>query len=173
VRPHEIQLGLLKRLRGTPIARHTVAHGMVYDVHPPYTVQQTAALDADTVQRLTRTARYWDLVANSGRFRATLPVLLQGDSAFTAFMAWSDWLWTTTATTQGLTPEDLVDALFGYLSTQRGLPVDEVRAALLGDYVASGARAMPQCLRAVLPRQQAPAQRDPSRTLAQRQDRHV
>jgi hypothetical protein len=125
------------------------------------------------VQRLTRTARYWDIVANSGRFRATLPALLQGDSAFASLLAWSDWLWKTTATTQGLTPEDLVDALFDYLTTHFGLPVDEARAMLLSDYVASGARAMPRCLRAVLPRQQAPAQREATRPLAQRQDRHV
>jgi coproporphyrinogen III oxidase-like Fe-S oxidoreductase len=50
--PHEIQLGLLKRLRGTPIARHTQAHGMVYDSAPPYSVQQTGALSAEEVQPL-------------------------------------------------------------------------------------------------------------------------
>ena len=38
LRPHEIQLGLLKRLRGAPIARHTAEYGMVYDAAPPYTV---------------------------------------------------------------------------------------------------------------------------------------
>ena len=172
-RPHEIQLGLLKRLRGTPIARHTVVHGMVYDVHPPYTVQQTAVLDADMVQRLTRLARYWDLVANSGRFKTTLPFLLKGDSAFAAFLAWSDWLWQTTATTRGLTPEDLVDALFNYLTTQRGACVEDVRARLLGDYMASGARASPRCLLCVLPRPQAPVPSDSARPLAQRQQRHV
>ena len=173
VHPHEIQLGLLKRLRGTPIARHTTAHGMVYDVHPPYTVLQTAALDAATVQRLTRMARYWDMVANSGRFKMTLPALLQGESAFFAFLRWTDWLWNTSTKTQGLTPEALVDALFEYLTKHRDMPVDAVRATLLGDYVASGARATPQCLRGLLPRSHAPAQRDPARPLAQRQGRHA
>ena len=173
VRPHEIQLGLLKRLRGTPIARHTLTHGMVYQARPPYTVLQTALLDAATVQRLTRAARYWDLVANSGRFKRTLPALLQGGSAFAAFLAWSDWLWDSTDKTQGLTPESLVDALFDYLTTQRALPVDGVRAMLLSDYVASGARARPACLRTVLPRPQAPVRRASARLLAQRQDRHA
>jgi hypothetical protein len=129
-------------------------------------------LDADTVQRLTRVARYWDLVANSGRFKKTLPTLLQGGSAFAALLAWSDWLWTTTAMTQGLTPENLVDALFEYLTTQRGLPVQAVRAMLLSDYVDSGARASPKCLHAVLLRPEAPVRRDNARQLAQRQDRH-
>ena len=76
LQPHEIQLGILKRLRGTPIARHTLEYGMVYDPEPPYTVRQTGAVDAITMQRFTRFSRYWDLVANSGRFKQTLDLLL-------------------------------------------------------------------------------------------------
>jgi radical SAM superfamily enzyme YgiQ (UPF0313 family) len=169
-RPHEIQLGLLKRLRGTPITRHSVAHGMVYDTHPPYTVQQTAELESATVQRLARMARYWDLVANSGRFRQTLPVLVKGDSAFARFLAWSDWLWQTTAKTHGLTPENLVDALFDYLTTQRGSATPDVRAVLLQDYLASGARARPNCLQVLLTRPLTQPQKPTS--LMQRQGRH-
>jgi hypothetical protein len=118
-------------------------------------------------------ARYWDLVANSGRFKRTLPALVHAESAFFAFLAWSDWLWTTTDRTQGLTPEVLVDALFDYLTAQRKMPVEEVRATLLGDYAASRARAMPQCLRSVLLHPQEPAHRVKARLLAQRQDRHA
>ncbi|PIY28840.1 MAG: hypothetical protein CO105_11500 [Comamonadaceae bacterium CG_4_9_14_3_um_filter_60_33] len=66
--PHEIQLGILKRLRGAPIARHSAALGMVYALDPPYTVQRTAVVDAATPQRFGRLARYWELLANSGRF---------------------------------------------------------------------------------------------------------
>lgn len=172
VRPHEIQLGLLKRLRGTPIARHTDAHGMVYAAQPPYTVQQTATLDAATVQRLTRMARYWDLLANSGRFKATLGHLLQGESAFAAFLAWSDWLWQTTARTQGLTPEYLVDALFDFLTSRRNLSAAQAQEMLLGDYLSSGARSSPKSLRAVRTNPPIGGQSQQARPLAQRQGRH-
>jgi radical SAM superfamily enzyme YgiQ (UPF0313 family) len=172
LRPHEIQLGLLKRLRGTPIARHTLEHGMVYAPQPPYAVLQTGAVDAATVQRFIRLARYWDLVANSGRFAGTLPVLLQGESAFAAFLAWSDWLWQSTGKTHGLTPEALVDALFVYLTTQAKAPHEAVRQMLLTDYVASGAHARPQCLRAVLPRPPAPDRSIRAQQRALRQARH-
>ena len=175
IHPHEIQLGLLKRLRGTPIARHTQEHGMVYAAQPPYAVQQTGVLDADKVQRFIRLARYWDLVANSGRFKQSLDALLRSDSAFGAFGAfatWSDWLWQTTHRTHGLTPEDLVDALFDYLSTQRGLPTEDVRQILLADYQRSGAHARPHCLRDVLPRPQAPQRSLHVKQLAQRQAKH-
>ena len=172
LQPHEVQLGVLKRLRGTPIARHTKDHAMVYQTQPPYAVLETAAVDAATVRRFTRSARYWDLLANSGRFKRTLPVVLQGASAFAALQACSDWLWRTTGTTQGLTPEDLVDALFTYLTEQRAMPPEPVRELLLADYVASGARARPSCLRDVLPRPPLPFQRVEIRKLVHRQDRH-
>jgi radical SAM superfamily enzyme YgiQ (UPF0313 family) len=169
--PHEIQLGILKRLRGTPIARHTAEHGMVYDAEAPYTVRQTAVVDAATMQRFTRLARYWDLVANSGRFAQTLPLVLHGPSPFAAFLAFADWLWLRTGESGGLTPEVLVDALFEYLTAARSRASEAVRQTLLADYVASGARARPHCLRDVLPAAGAPLPRT-GRTLATRQARH-
>ena len=41
MRPQEIQVGMLKRLRGTPIVRHDAEWGMVYSPHAPYEVLQT------------------------------------------------------------------------------------------------------------------------------------
>ena len=182
--PHEIQLGVLKRLRGTPLANRSLPgavpeHGMVYDPAPPYTVQCNDAVSADEVQAFIRLARYWDLVANSGRFGMTMPLVMQGGSAlaspFAAFADFAHWLWHTSAITRGktsgLSPEDLVDALFDYLTTQRGLAPADVRAALVADYVASGARSNPQSLQGFLPAREAP-QPGGRRALAQRQELH-
>ncbi len=175
--PHEIQLGILKRLRGAPIARHSATHGMVYAPEPPYTVQHTGVVDAATLQRFGRLARYWELLANSGRFAQTLALLLHPPavdgsataSPFWCFMAFSDWLWQRQGSTHRLTPEALVDALFDYLSANQS--PDTVRLALLADYVASGARANPKALHGLLPRRTAsPAKA--SRTLATRQAHH-
>ena len=171
LRPHEIQLGLLKRLRGTPIARHSDDYGMVYDPLPPYTVQQTAAVDADTLRRFTRLARYWDLLANSGRFRQSLPLLLQGPSPFAAFLAFSDWLWAHSGKTSGLTPEMLVDALFDYFTVNLAWEAESIRQHLLADYLASGARANPRCLHGRLGGRDKPAAAT-GRALAERQARH-
>ena len=186
--PHEIQLGILKRLRGTPIARHSEAFAIVYDPQPPYTVQSTEAVDAATLQRFTRFSRYWDLVANSGRFTHSLALLLAAGgrapventpdaratspSPFYAFLAFADWLWRTSGQTSGLTPEALVDALFDYLATERGLHADTLRQTLLADYLASGARASPRALQGLLPKRGA-ALAPGTKTLAQRQKRHL
>ncbi len=174
--PHEIQLGVLKRLRGTPLAQRSQAgavaeYGMVYDAAPPYTVQCNDAVSAEQVQAFVRLARYWDLIANSGRFARTMALVMAGASPFAAFAALADWLWARNAQTQGLTPEQLVDALFDYLCAQRGLPVEAVRTALLADYVASGARANPRSLQGHLPPRTAPAGATCA-GLNQRQQRH-
>ena len=163
LRPHEIQLGILKRLRGTPIARHTLAHGMVYDPLPPYAVQQTGVVSAADMLRFTRLARYWDLFANSGRFKGSLRLLLEGDGAesrFLAFLQFSDWLWRTsgeasgeassktTGKTSGFTPEALVDYLFDYVTVNLQADLGIARNTLLADYLRSGARGNPKSLRA-------------------------
>ncbi|GAB4058065.1 B12-binding domain-containing radical SAM protein [Uliginosibacterium sediminicola] len=172
--PHEIQLGVLKRLRGTPIARHTAAFGMLYEETPPYTVLQTAAVDAATMQRFKRLARYWDLLANSGRFKRAMAMLCQGPSAFGAFLAFADWLWQwhpdTAGKTSGLRPEVLLDALFDYFTTQRGEEREHVRQLLRADYLDSGARSNPRCLSGLLGDRAAP---QPMATKRLRQARHV
>ena len=176
IKPHEIQLGILKRLRGTPIARHTVEHGMVYDALPPYQIQQTNVVSATDMQRFARLARYWDLVANSGRFGGAMALLVDADSPFLAFMAFSDWLWEsslkTRGKTSGITPENLVDALHAYLIDVRKFDAQLVTKTLLADYIASGARARPDVLRSLIPKLPLP-QIKAGKQLSQRQHQHI
>lgn len=169
--PHEIQVGILKRLRGAPIARHTEPYQMVYDPQAPYALLQSADLSFAVVQRVQRFARYWDLVANSGRFRASLALLLTPGSAFANFMDWSDWLWQRTGKTHQFSVEQLVDALFDHLTQSRGLEAQVVRAALERDYRASGARGKPACLAASVPAPKPKANRS-GRALVVRRLRH-
>ncbi|GAB2879143.1 B12-binding domain-containing radical SAM protein [Uliginosibacterium flavum] len=169
--PHEIQLGILKHLRGTPMARHTAEFGMVYDADAPYIVQQTGVVDEATMLRFKRLARYWDLLANSGRFKQSLALLMLGPSAFQAFMNFSDWLWESSGKTSGLTPEMLLDALFAYLTGVCAHELEAIRQILLADYVASGARSNPACLQGLQADRGAPLARSAS-ALAQRQARH-
>lgn len=149
--PHEIQFGILKRLRGTPVIRHTPDWGMVYDPAPPYTVLQTGAVSFEEMQRIQRFARYWEIVANSGRYAQSLALLLSGPSAFFAFLAFSDWLWANSDKTNRFSPERMIDLLFAYLTGQRGMDADALRQCLLADYQASGARGRPDCLKGFKP----------------------
>lgn len=118
VQPHEIQFGILKRLRGAPISRHSKAYRLIFDTAPPYQILATDRIDFLTMQRLVRFARYWDLVANSGRFAAQLPAIL-GNSPFVRFLAFSDWLYEHTDATHRIAPERLAALLNTWLEEQQ------------------------------------------------------
>jgi radical SAM superfamily enzyme YgiQ (UPF0313 family) len=128
----EIQFGILKRLRGTPIIRHTQEFGMVYDPYPPYTVLATNRIDFATMQRLVRFARYWDLVANSGRFANTIPVLL-GEAPFDNFMAFSDWIYANTDATHRIALDRLAKLVAQWLQ-RCGMDAGEAATLLASDY---------------------------------------
>lgn len=130
--PHEIQFGILKRLRGTPIIRHTEPYRMVFDAYPPYTILATDRIDFTDMQRLVRFARYWDLVANSGRFAKTLPMIL-GDAPFDNFMTLSDWLYRKTDATHRIALDRLAGLVSEWLCS-RGHDADMVRRTLGNDY---------------------------------------
>jgi hypothetical protein len=135
--PHEIQVGILKRLRGAPISRHTERFGLEFSPDPPYAVLSTDRIDRSTMQRLARFAHFWDRVGNSGRFSRTLPLLL-GDAPCARFLAWSDWMYSRLAKAHGIPLEALYNGLHDWLASQ-GVAA-AVYEVLVADYVATGAR---------------------------------
>jgi len=170
LQPQEIQLGLLKRLRGTPLAAGTYS-GMVYEAAPPYTVVQTDAASAQEVRTFAQLARLWDRVANSGRFTGALKLLLAGPTPFGRLADFTGWMQSEAGQSYGLSPEALVDFLARYLVEECKLPAHAVTQTLRQDYVASGARGNPQSLRGTLPANRG-LHRQPQ-ALAGRQARHA
>jgi len=135
--PQEIQVGMLKRLRGTPIIRHDREWGMVYSPHPPYEILQNRLLSFETLQRLRRFARFWDLLANSGRFSETLPLLWsEKASPFERFLKFSDWLGERVGRQHSIALVSLAEHLFLYLTTQ--LNQIGVAEVLRGDWFRGG-----------------------------------
>jgi hypothetical protein len=136
--PHEIQFGILKRLRGAPIDRHSTAFDLRFAPDPPYQILSTSVIDFPTMQRLSRFARYWDLVANSGRFKRILPQLL-GSAPFANFLAFADWLYRRTGQTHALAHERLVHLLHDHLA-QLAEPPALFEQTLIDDYRGAGGR---------------------------------
>ena len=136
--PHEIQFGILKRLRGAPIARHTADFDLRFSPDPPYQILATNLIDFTLMQRLNRFARYWDLIANSGRFKQTLPLMLDA-SPFANFLAFSDWLYQRTGQTHALAHDRLVGLLHEYLAPRCTAP-EAIERALIDDYRGAGGR---------------------------------
>ena len=171
LRPHEIQVGILKRLRGTPITRHDQAHEMVYSQQPPYDVLQTGAMPFATIQRFKRFARFWEIVANRGNWSETLPLLLSGDSAFGQFQQFSAWLFQRTAAPTNIALVKLARWMWQWLVEVRGLDEALVGSVMIRDYVRCGRNDWPECLRPFA--ESAPADRKEAQSVgASRQARH-
>lgn len=173
--PQEIQVGILKRLRGTPIVRHDVPHGMVYSPHAPYEVLQTGAVGFADMQRMRRFARYWDLVANSGNFAGTAPLIWGDGSAFQAFLRFSDWLFQRIGRNHAIALAALAERLFEYLCGPLGRDRAAVAEALWTDYRQGGRRDGPEFLRPFVPEAlRSSARRNvAASTLPDRQQRHL
>lgn len=139
--PAEIQVGILKRLKGTPLTQAGPEWRMLYSSEPPYEVLRTSHLSFEELQRLQRFSRFWDLVANSGRFPNQLTSLL-GEQPFHRFLAFSDWLYARLGVTYGIALKRLESLLAEYLgeappepesvsrSGPSGLPKRQLRRAV-------------------------------------------
>ncbi len=147
MRPQEIQVGILKRPRGTPIVRHDEAWHMVYSAAPPYEVLQTKLVDYTDMQMMRRFARYWDMIANSGNFIETLPLVWGAASAFGEFMELCRALHTAEGRAHGISLHRLVEIVWLFLIEIRGLGPSEVAPRLWRDYARGGRSDVPPVLR--------------------------
>jgi len=172
--PQEIQVGILKRLRGTPIVRHDAEWEMRYNPAPPYEILRGKALGFEEVQRLRRFARHWDLIANSGNFRESAPLIWAGAaSAFEAFARWSQWLHEQTGRNHSLALGHLAELLFRYLTEELGRELRAAANTVYGDYARGGRTDRPALLRPYLP-EEARARAKLAPVLApKRQARHL
>ncbi len=167
--PEEIQVGILKRLRGAPIDRHTESAGMRYAKEPPYEVLETAQIDFSTMQQLKRFARHWDVFANSGNFKQTLPLLwLNEASPFSAFLCFSGFLHQSLGTTTGVSLLRHMELLLTYLTTKG--QAEAAKQALVLDYRAGGRHETPRFLALA---QQAEPVAPTAATHNKRQRKHV
>lgn len=174
--PQEIQVGMLKRLRGTPIVRHDAEWGMVYSPTPPYEVLQTSVIDFATMQRMRRFARFWDLMANSGNFVQTLPMLWEIDkepSPFREFLAFSAYLYERAGRSHSIALQTLAKWLFEYLR-DRGNDVRLLSERLWSDYQRGGRSDVPEFLRGHVPEPARDARRKTIESrMPRRQARHL
>lgn len=172
--PQEIQVGMLKRLRGTPIIRHDQSWGMVYSPAAPYEILQTKLIDYSLMQRLRRFARYWDLVANSGNFVESAPLLWTSRSPFESFLAFSDWLYRASGRTNGISLKRLAELLFRFLVNESRCDERMATAAIWNDYRRGGRSDRPEFLRPYLAQiDESPAPSANSPALPPRQARHI
>ena len=148
LQPHELQVGILKRLRGTAIARHDADWSVCWNPEPPYDILENKLLDAATVAALKCFARFWELLGNRGRFENTLPLLWStpGDSPFSKVWKLCAELFPRFGKVYGIPLFELACALSDHLINTLGHDRQLVTAALRADLERSGALHLPNWL---------------------------
>lgn len=171
--PQEIQVGILKRLRGTPIVRHDAEWRMVYNPHPPYEILQNKLIDFAAMQKLRRFARYWDLVGNSGNFIETTPLIWNASSPFQGFLRFTEWLYQRIGRTDSIALTRLMELLLEFLTGELRLDTKQVAESLWHDYQRAGRRDKPGFLKNFLPTDDTVPSVTPKPVLPKRQARHL
>jgi radical SAM superfamily enzyme YgiQ (UPF0313 family) len=134
MQPDEIQVGILKRLKGTPIIRHESQFQMRYQNFAPFQILSTSTMDYQTLQRMNRFAKFWDLYANSGEFKNFIKVIRsQPGSYFWNFMKLVDQLSEKYSETHSISLASLAEAAWNYL-VQLGLTRDLATETIITDY---------------------------------------
>lgn len=77
LRPHQLQVGFLKLLRGSPFEQLIDKHEYVFSSHPPYEVLSNKYITNSEIIFLKRFEDCFDKFYNSGRFVTALDYLLQ------------------------------------------------------------------------------------------------
>lgn len=149
LKPDEIQVGILKRLRGTPIVRHQTTFTMKYANTAPYQIISTNMMSDEDIKTMERFASYWDKIANSGKWNHFFTKFKQvkvDQSFFYSFLDLSEFLWKQTNKTHSLSMEELSQHLFNYGIEKLNLSAEELKTILYNDMKAVGFKYFPTFL---------------------------
>ncbi|HOJ32118.1 MAG TPA: DUF4080 domain-containing protein [Candidatus Hydrogenedentes bacterium] len=120
LQPAVIQLGILKRLKGTAITKYGESGAIVFAPYPPYEVLETTWISFEEMQRLKRLARYLEIFYNSHYFPASLKLLERaGNSPAKAYVSFADFLWSAARRTHELSLASRAGYLYQFLVAHR------------------------------------------------------
>ena len=137
--PHEIQVGILKRLRGAPIVRHERAGRLHFAPQAPYEVIETDTMSAEELTSIRLLARFHDLIANGGRMPRLAGLVMEG-APFRRMLALSRFLLDRFGRVHSIPLETLFDGVIDWLRQDCRRDEASLQQAALADYQGCGAK---------------------------------
>lgn len=178
--PDEIQVGILKRLKGTPIIRHDDNFAMLYSAKPPFQIISNKDMSQEQMNEMVAFAKTWDLVANSGNFPkwyGEFKALQFDGDLFSAIKKLSEFLVSKVDHLHSLPLAKLFELIKEYSVSSLVMDEKLVIELLAEDYTAGGKRTLPRFLmqgpRAPETMIQKNALANPNSHLPERQRRHL
>lgn len=149
IRPHMLQLGFLKLLKGTKIRIEADQYHYRYTSFPPYEVIENAFISADDLMRLKDIEGLVDRYYNAGAFYLTLEYIFEAGPYPSPFDFFEDLSahWKAKGYNEtGKSKEDLYRILDEFMALCLGDQVKTTAKALLKlDYLCQGHRSLPDC----------------------------
>ena len=144
--PAEVQVGILKRLRGAPLVKKAKEWGLVFSETSPYEVLATKELSFFDIQRMKRFGRYVELLHNRGKLVATVAKLLEKGSPFEIFSLINEYFYKRFSRAHDISLENLAKALRDFMIEVQGKNEAEILRLLRADFQRLGRRRLPHWL---------------------------
>ncbi|HDL77797.1 MAG TPA: DUF4080 domain-containing protein [Lentisphaerae bacterium] len=133
--PHEIQVGILKRLRGAPLTRKARELQMEFNPDPPYELRRSPWLSLEELETLGHFSRLWDRVYNRGHFVHCMELFRKySQSPFNDFRILTLRVLRRFGRSHSLALDDLAQELLAWLPETTRVSVGKVRSALQRDF---------------------------------------
>lgn len=139
--PQEIQVGVLKRLRGTPLTAITKDFEMQFDPNAPYEILCNRDIDFSTMQQAKRMALVWDKIVNQGHFPRTVKryIIQESTSPSRRINAFARWVFLQQGRVHGFSLEKYARWLCQFL-VEEGGNRDEIARVITEDLQQGGQR---------------------------------
>lgn len=127
--PSEVQVNLLKGLPGTRLSQDAARLGLAFNPDPPYEVLHTDVLDFETLMRIQRFARCWELIHNRNRFPRSVRALhaAAGGDLYAAYQTLAERLYRDEGRLFAIALPRLALYLGAHLTEHGGIPAEDAR----------------------------------------------
>ena len=145
--PGEVQVGILKRLRGAPLTKKTEEWQLLFSETTPYEILKTKELEFAEIQVLRRFGRFFELLHNRGKLPETIKLLMSRGSPYDVVSRVNQWLYKKFGRAHDISLENLALALKDFLVIEEQCDEEHVMIRLRKDFERVGRRRRPHWLK--------------------------
>ncbi|MBT7611040.1 MAG: DUF4080 domain-containing protein [Bacteriovoracaceae bacterium] len=143
----EVQVGILKNLKGTPLSQHIESFEMKFNPLPPYEILSNKDLSFEVILQLQSFQKFWDKYFNSSNFKGSMKFLFNLSNPFDEFFEFSLYSFNKFQRNYGLSLDQLVENLHDYFLLKKNISYEVSRELILKDILQKKDRKIPKYLR--------------------------
>lgn len=139
LRPHMLQMGFLKMLKGSKIREESAKYGMAYTEYAPYEILKNDVMPFSEISHLKNIEEVTDRYYNSGRFKATLMYMASiYDNPFYMFEDIKNFENLTFKGKSKISNTGQYELLYSFCKNSRSCDISIVKECLAFDYLMQG-----------------------------------